>query len=71
MKTGIMTCLLFVLSATAVTAEKQPLLHEEYALFFQANRDYKDGAYEKAAVAYEQLIRKGAVSGGILYNLGN
>ena len=71
MKTHIISCILFLLSAVSVMAGEKPLIHEGYAIFYQANQDYKDGAYEKAATAYEQLIRGGAVSGSVLYNLGN
>ena len=71
MKTCIMSGILFLLSAVFAIAGENPLIHEGDTIFFQANQDYKDGAYEKAATAYEQLICGGAVSGSILYNLGN
>jgi len=71
MKTCIISCILSLLLAIFAMAGEKPLIHEGYAIFFKANQAYKDGAYEKAATAYEQLIRRGAVSGSIMYNLGN
>jgi hypothetical protein len=42
-----------------------------YDVFFQANQDYKEGAYERAASAYERLISEQFVGGSVYYNLGN
>jgi tetratricopeptide (TPR) repeat protein len=41
------------------------------ATFGQANERYTRGEYEKAAVAYEQLVDRGVESESLYYNLGN
>ncbi|MFH1877477.1 MAG: tetratricopeptide repeat protein [Candidatus Omnitrophota bacterium] len=40
-------------------------------LFFEANKAYSEGDYEKAAALYEEIAAKGAVSGNLYYDLGN
>ena len=40
-------------------------------LFSEANQLYRNAEYDKAAAAYEQLIKNGYVSPSLYYNLGN
>ncbi|MDY6854067.1 MAG: tetratricopeptide repeat protein [Thermodesulfobacteriota bacterium] len=61
-------CVFMVISAFIVYGSSGT---EGYDLFFQANQDYKEGAYEKAATAYEELIQDRVVGGAVYYNLGN
>ncbi|MFH1491630.1 MAG: SH3 domain-containing protein [Pseudomonadota bacterium] len=39
--------------------------------FFTANQAYKEGRFQQAADAYDQLIESGIVNGHVYYNLGN
>lgn len=53
-------------SATATTAGSSPA-----TLFEQANRDYSQGNYAKAASLYEEIATTHGLSAHLLYNLGN
>jgi tetratricopeptide (TPR) repeat protein len=50
-----------------------PILYAETVgdLFFQANKFYTEGDFQKAAQRYEDIIASGIVGGNIYYNLGN
>ena len=39
--------------------------------FFQANKFYSQGEYQKAALLYEKITNSGVKTGNIYYNLGN
>ena len=54
-----------VISGTVVFAKG------ESDLFSQANQFYMDQSYEKAAQAYEQLLKTGKTAPEIYFNLGN
>jgi len=40
-------------------------------LFLQASQAYQEGAFDRAAVLYENLLAQGFVNGSMYYNLGN
>lgn len=45
---------------------------DSYQLYFEdANRAYFDGKYEEAVDKYLQILKNGAVSGEVYFNLGN
>jgi len=58
---------IFLLDAGCLAAET---LSAE-ALFFEANRAYKDSRYQEAVDGYLRLVADGNVNGHLYYNLGN
>lgn len=54
--------------AAAVVAGAAPVAAETFG---EANEMYERGEYEKAAIAYEQLVDRGIESESLYYNLGN
>ncbi|MBI5844583.1 MAG: tetratricopeptide repeat protein [Deltaproteobacteria bacterium] len=42
-----------------------------HALYFSANRDFRQGNFEQAAEKYESLVKSGRAGGDVYYNLGN
>lgn len=70
-KIFFIACVLCAFTVASAVAKDRSSGTEGYDVFFQANQDYKEGAYEKAAIAYEQLIHNQVVGGSVYYNLGN
>ena len=44
---------------------------EAVSLFFDGNREYKQGNFKNVIESYEGIIKKGEVSGALYFNLGN
>jgi len=60
--------LLFAIALVAATATSA---HAQVKTFGEANELYSRGEFERAAIAYEQLVDRGIESESLYYNLGN
>ncbi len=63
--TGLLIC---CMSSCGLKAEKVDFAAE---IFFEANRDYGNGQFQKAVDGYLELIEMGFDTGHLFYNLGN
>jgi tetratricopeptide (TPR) repeat protein len=61
------TLSVFIFQNAGLAAEN----HQGEELFFKANQAYKQGKFQDASTAYQQLIESGHSSGHLYYNLGN
>ena len=63
-----MSALLAVLVMSAVTLDSR---RAEASDFSDANALYESGDFERAAIAYEEIVRRGVSHEDLFYNLGN
>lgn len=66
----IFSLLLTILSCTSTSGIKLSQ-NEIQNLFFEANKLYQNGEYEKASEIYEKIIASNFINGYIFFNLGN
>ena len=71
MKVFFVLFALWTLPVRSAITEDSAVFDRGYQMLFQANQAYRQGAYEKAASIYEQLLKSQSVSGSVYYNLGN